>query len=142
MTENTCHLLHVDPTKQTAIIGYISEPNAPLTYESIANQLSHIEHTTDALNPKYNNHLFANIIVLSKFDLQVHEQCAVVTFIQEHAEHEHVKMFFDHFNITEDDIDVLSAKGGRDYIDEYFNKTPFKIVNELLIDAMLASINT
>lgn len=135
MTEHNCQLLHLDNEKETLIIGYIGEPHDALTPDLLDEQLSALMSTQD------HQPLFINVVPLNVFGLRVAEQQAIVTFITENKDDTNVAKFITHFNNTEDDIENLFMKGGAAYVRDYMVNTTSQLLDDLLIDAMLAQVH-
>lgn len=135
MTENSYHLIHVDDTKQTSIVGFIGNPTDTLQHDEL------IEHLNRTLNMDNRDALFVNIIPLNTYGLRVNEQRAVIAFIDDHPDHTYVERFIHHFNTTEGDIAQLIMRGGDAHAHNYFVETPMQLINEILIDAMLKQVH-
>lgn len=135
MTEHSYHLIHVDDTKQTSIVGFIGNPTDTLQHDEL------IEHLNRTLNMDNRDALFVNIIPLNTYGLRVNEQRAVVDFIDEHPDHTHVERFIHHFNTTEGDIEQLITFSGDAQARNYFVEKPMQLINEILIDAMLKQVH-
>jgi len=135
MATHNCHVLHLDKSKNTAIVGYIGEPHDTLTPGDIGAQL------VDVLEAQGEEPLFVNIVALNVFGLRINEQRAIIAFVKNNNDHTQVKTFLHHFNTTEDEIMDVFNNEDPNYAQKYLIETPGKIVEELLIDAMLASIH-
>lgn len=134
MPERNCHLIHMDDTKHTAIVGYIGEPDDKLHYETLAKHLNEVIDTTNR------DSLFVNIVPLNTFGFRVTEQRAVVDFINAHSDHIHVTSFIHHFNITEEDIAELLMDGDAQ-AQRYLVEQPINLIEEILVDAMLEQVH-
>lgn len=135
MTAHNCHLIHVDDTKDTVIVGYVGNPTEELSHDTL------MHHVTDAIDTQNKQSLFVNVIPLNRFGFRIAEQLAIVDFIANHSDHMHVKHFIHHFNTTEEDIAELFMDGGPEKARQYLIEQPIKLVEEILIDAMLEQVH-
>lgn len=133
MTEATCHILHIDDTKGTIIVGYVGDEQDALSYETLED---HLQDVIDESNPQ-----FVNVVMLNVFGLRIAEQEAIIRFINDESDHLHVETFINHFNVTEEDLEMLITNGESDEAYQYTIETPKRLLKELLVDAMIASLH-
>lgn len=79
--------------------------------------------------------------MLNVFGLRIAEQEAIIRFINDESDHLHVEMFINHFNVTEEDIEMLFINGEPDEVYQHMVGTPIRLLKELLVDAMIASLH-
>ena len=132
MTEATCHTLHIDKTKGTIIVGYVGGARDVLSYETLED---HLQDVIDESNPQ-----FVNVVMLNVFGYSQAEQEAIIRFIKDESDHLHVETFINHFNVTEEDLEMLITNGESNH--QYTIETPRYLLRELLVDAMIASLHT
>ena len=134
MTEATCHTLHIDEAKGTIVVGYVGDVQDSLSYETLED---HLQDVIDESNPQ-----FVNVVMLNVFGLRIAEQESIIRFIKDESGHPHVETFINHYNVTEEEIEMLITNGEPDEAYQYSIETPKRLLKELLVDAMIASIHT
>lgn len=135
VAEHNYHLIHVDDKKQTAIVSFVGEPDDEPEYDAL------LDHLSSIIDMDHRETLFVNIIPFNAYDLRIVEQRAVVDFILVHTDHADVERFILHFNATEGDLARLFLLGGDQQAHTYFIEEPIRLINEILVDAMLKQVH-